>query len=105
MERVIEQACIIYFSGAGGCRRRKYRTANCPGAFGFRDLELREASDQALEAYADAGFALYLLRGPGREAHAAGLEQAARVKLSLSRSWLALEPQAEADEPEIEAGG
>lgn len=71
----------------------------------FRVLELREASEQALEATADAAFALYLLHDLGQEAHAEGLEQAAREKLSLSRSWLAREPEAKADGPEIEAGG
>jgi len=68
-------------------------------------VELQRASDQALEANADAAFALYLLHDLGREAHAVGLEQAARGKLAESRSWLVLEPQAQADEPEIEAGG
>lgn len=70
-----------------------------------RVLELREASEQALDANADAAFALYLLHDLRQEAHAEGLEQAAREKLSLSRSWLAREPEAEADGPEIEAGG
>ena len=71
----------------------------------FRVLELREASDQALEANADAAFALYLLHDLRQQAHARGLEQAARGKLSLSRNWLAREPEADAGEPEIEAGG